>query len=597
MPPLVPAVAAQDATSAESLSRSGRHLEAARVYEQEAKHLFRDWETRPALLAAREYVLAGRTADAERVLGRISGPVTGDDAVLLARVRAEIALTKGDGNAALAALATIAQPWPAPLASELLLLKAQAEFSAGRTLDGIHAYEERAALLGAAEARLENDRLLLAALRGGGAPAAIPPGATDSDRAWIELAQLTAATDAAAPADPTAVRRAAEWRARHPNHPGAALLPQPQAGTAAVALSAPGGPTAVALLLPLSGRQQAAGVAVRDGFLAAYLERPDVAPRVRVYDTAALGASAAYQKAVEDGAQFVVGPLTREDVAALAAVQQIPVPTLALNGYAGGAAPPAFLFQFALDPEQEAREAARRIAGDGLARGIALFPRNAWGERVAAAFTAELQTAGVELTGSQYYEPATRDFSGALRAALGRYGGAGDRTADNSPVRRDAAAEALGGPQFAFVAATAQTARALRPQLRFQMSYDIPVYATSDAWDPSTRAASDVDGLVFPEMPWILHEGAGAPALWGVLQREWAAAGRGRLRLYAFGHDAVELMAQLRAGRGATPIDGLTGRLSFGDDGRVRRELEWARIEGGRPQPIGAYPELPPGVP
>jgi hypothetical protein len=594
MPPVPPAFG-QDVTSADNLARSGKHAEAARLYEQQAKRLFRGWDTRMALLAAREYLAAGQTADAERMLEKVGGSANGDDAVLLARIQAEIALSKGDGQAALAAVDRIPKPWPAPLESELLLLQAQAYFLSGRTLDGIHALEQRGRLLGAAEAREANYSLLVESLQRSGTASAVPPGATDSDRAWFELAQLRAA----GAGDPAAALRAADWRTRHPNHPGTALLAAsvtagPGQPGAPVALPV-GQPAAVALLLPLSGRQAAAGIAVRAGFLAGYLDRPDVSPRILVYDTAAIGAAAAYQKALADGAQFVVGPLTKDDISAIAA-GQIPVPTLALNSYTGASTPP-FLFQFTLDPEQEAREAARRIAADGHSRGIALFPRSPWGERLYAAFTAELQATGVELMGAQYYDPGTRDFSGSLRAALGRYAGAGDRKSGQPAPQRDATAEAGSGPQFAFIAATAQAARALRPQLRFQMTYDLPVYATSDAWDPSTRAASDLDGMTFPEMPWILHDGQGATALWNVLQREWASEARGRLRLYAFGYDAVELMAELRAGRTTTAVEGLSGRLTFGPEGRVQRELDWARIEGGRPQPIGASVATAPSVP
>lgn len=589
--PAVPVAIAQETGSAEALGRSGQHAEAARLYERQARHLFRDWDTRLTLLAAREYLAAGQTADAERMLGKVGGRATGDDAVLFGRLQAEIALARGNGPAALAALDGIRKPWPAPLEPDLLLLQAQAYFLAGRSLDGIRTLEARGRLLGAADARDANYSVLVESLQRGGAAPTLPPGATDHERAWFELAQIRAA----GADDPAIARRAVEWRLRHPNHPGAALLPE-------IAAAAPGAPAVlpvgqfatVALLLPLSGRQQATGIAVRDGFLAGYLDHPDSAPRVLVYDTAATGADSAYQKALADGAQFVVGPLTRDEVGIIA-TGQLPVPTLALNGYAGGT-PPPFLFQFTLDPEQEAREVARRIAADGLARGIALFPRSAWGERIYSAFTAELQVSGVELTGMQYYDPGTRDFSGSLRAALGRYGGAGDRK-DGQPVQRDPAADASSGPQFAFIAATAQTARALKPQLRFQMTYDLPVYATSDAWDPSTRAATDLEGMTFPEMPWILHEGQGAPALWDVLQREWSSEGRGRLRLYAFGYDAVALMAELRAGRTSTAVDGLSGRLTFGTDGRVQRELDWARIEGGRPRPIGMSTAPAPSVP
>jgi outer membrane PBP1 activator LpoA protein len=116
------------------------------------------------------------------------------------------------------------------------------------------------------------------------------------------------------------------------------------------------------LLLPLSGRMQAAGRAVRDGFLAAALAEPaERRPKIELMDTAELGAAAAYARALEIGARAVAGPLMKEDVAALIAAP-LPVPTLALNSLPMDT-PPPFLFQFALDPEHEARAVARRIAG------------------------------------------------------------------------------------------------------------------------------------------------------------------------------------------------------------------------------------------
>ncbi len=94
-----------------------------------------------------------------------------------------------------------------------------------------------------------------------------------------------------------------------------------------------------------------------------------------------LGAELAYRNAVADGAGIVVGPLTREDVARLVATQSMPVPTLVLNSQDGEGTIPAFMYEFTLDPEQEARAAARRIVADGHTHGIALFPRTSWGER------------------------------------------------------------------------------------------------------------------------------------------------------------------------------------------------------------------------
>jgi outer membrane PBP1 activator LpoA protein len=88
-------------------------------------------------------------------------------------------------------------------------------------------------------------------------------------------------------------------------------------------------------------------------------------------------------------------------------------------------------------------------------------------------------------------------------------------------------------------------------------------------------------------MPWLLYSGQGALDLWDTLHTQWAQAGRGRLRLYAFGYDAYRLLRSLNSAVRGGGLVGLTGLLTVDTDGRVRRELEWAQIEAGRPQPAG----------
>lgn len=588
--------AAADAAQAEQLARGGQHAAAARLYEQSARRGLLGMDPRLALRAAREYCAAGQFDDAERLLGRVEGSARGDDAVLLAQVEAEIALARNDPQRAVAALRTLPDPLPAPQAADLLALRGQAQLAAGETLAGIRSFAERGRIVGTADARRANDRMLADELLQHGAAARVAADATETERGWLEYAQLPSG---AGGADAKVMaQRAQDWRARHPGHPATAFLPG-AAATAPASVAPPAvdaSPATLALLLPVSGKQSAAGVAVRDGFLGAWYAAAEAArPKVRVYDTAALGAVAAYQQATADGARIVVGPLMREDVAAISG-QPLPVPTLVLNA-SPTEPPPAFLYQFTLDPEQEARAVARRIAADGHVRGFAMVPNTPWGQRIEAAFTDELRATGtVSLTSVQHYDPGARDFSAPLRAALGRFAGAGDRPAANAapPPKRDAAAEEQSGPQFAFIAASPPAARALKPQLRFQMTYDLPMYATSDAWDASVRAAGDMDGLVFPEMPWILDGGAGAPDLWDAAQTTWSAESRGRLRLYAFGADALRIASELRGSSRTIGIAGLTGELELGRDGRVQRRPEFALVEGGRPQPAGTgAPPLP----
>ncbi len=589
------AVAARrdDLAEADMLARSGEHAQAAEMYESLSKRFFRGRDTRVTLLAAREYVAAGRLDDADRMLGYVRDDVPGDDAVLFARVQAELALARQQPLVAIAAVDRVPQPWPTPLAIELLGLRARAEFAAGRMLDGMRTVEARSVLLGSAQERRANYDLLVAALEANpSAATSIPAGASPQEQAWFELAAMLASSQT----DPASLaRRASEWTSRHPDHPGSAYLPNvaaapavPQVPSAAVVTTQAG---VIGLLLPLSGRLQSAGHAVRDGFLAAALAEPVGArPRIEIKDTASIGVTAAYEMALQAGAGAIVGPLTKEDVAALVGNRQLPVPTLALNSLPLSL-PPPFLFQFALDPEQEARAVARRIAEDGRTHGIALFPNNGWGERLRSAFSEELAMTGVALTSTQFYEPSAADFGGPLRAALGRYGGAGDRPAKGKPApKRDAVAEARDGPQFVFIAANAGTARALIPQLRFQMVYTVPVYAISDVIEPGSRPVPDLDGVLFPEMPWVLGAGQGAPQLWDLLQTDWTAAARGHLRLYAFGYDAYRLLRGLGAAMRGGGLNGLTGRLTIANDGRVQRELDWAQVESGRPQIAGPAP-------
>ena len=55
--------------------------------------------------------------------------------------------------------------------------------------------------------------------------------------------------------------------------------------------------------------------------------------------------------------------------------------------------PPPLMFQFALDPEEEARQVAQRVTADGRMRGLVLLPNNEWGQRVFRAFDTEIEDA------------------------------------------------------------------------------------------------------------------------------------------------------------------------------------------------------------
>ena len=340
----------------------------------------------------------------------------------------------------------------------------------------------------------------------------------------------------------------------------------------------------IALLLPITGRAATAAISVRDGFMTAYYQVPaEERPRVHVYDTGTLSVADALAQAREQGADFSVGPLTREEVTAAAEFPGAHAPILALNFLPTDRPPPAQFFQFALSPEDEARLAARRVLEDHHRRGVALVPAGDWGTRVLAAFKQEFTAGGGDLIATGQIDAARTDYSASITEVL---------RISESNARHKRLESVLGTKlqfeprrrsdiEFIFAPAQASTERLLRPQLRFHYAGDIPTYATSDAFDPDAKANDDLDGLMFPDMPWVLG-GDFPDAVRAATREAWPSGGPYRGRLFAFGFDAFRLAQALRH-RPVTDnvnVEGLTGRLSLDADRRVRREIGWAQVHG-----------------
>ena len=408
-------------------------------------------------------------------------------------------------------------------------------------------------------------------------------------RGWLDLGAIASSGGASLSAGADAAR----WHARYPDHPAGELL--------ASALPTPL-PTAnhlhkLALLLPISGQAAGYAATIHAGFDYAWQQLPaNSRPQVQVYDTGVLQVNDAIRKARADGNDFLVGPLTRLEVD-VAASSAPGIPMLALNFLSSGRAAPSGMHQFALSPEDEARDVARRLLAAGQKRGVALSPTGDWGTRVLAAFSQEFVAGGGTLLAQSVYDPAGHDYSAPIRAALGT---------DQSYARRQQLQALLGqkfefeprrraDSSFVFAPSPASTARLLRPQLRYQYAGHIPVYATSDAYAAEGGVANqDLEGLIVPAMPWIVPNSGPAAALRatvasGASSTDGTGAGNGwQSGLYAFGYDACQLaMAIAAAGHNVQQvrIAGLTGDLTVNAEGRVHREPAWARItRSGEPQ-------------
>jgi uncharacterized protein len=593
---------------AEALARQGDQAGAARVYEALASQNSGTDRNEYVFRATRSYLAARLPEEAARTLATVQTPLSPQQNTRYALLDVEVTLARGQGAQAWQKVSAMTLPATVPEAQEYLKDRQAAAFAAGRPADAVAAEISLEPWLANAQDLRQSRLNLLNELRDASDHGVNidPRTATDPVvRGWLELAPLAAS----AARNPNAAIPGIEaWRARNPNHPANEIVRTQLLGNQQVQpLEA--AEAHIALLLPITGRTGAAASQVRDGFMTAFYESaPASRPRLRVYDTGDGGGVAeAVTRATQEGAEFIVGPLTREEVAAAAELAVPHPPILALNFLPNERPAPASFFQYALSPEDEARLVARRILEDGHRHGVAIVPSGDWGARVLNAFKQELEAGGGSLFATAVVDPQQTDYSEEVQQILritdsrARY----KRLESILGTKLEFEPRRRADLEFIFAPAQAATERLLRPQLRFHYAGDVPTYATSDAFEPDPRTNQDLEGLMFPDMPWMLG-GELAEAVRAALRDAWPSGGPRRGRLFAFGFDAYRLAVALRS-RGAANninIDGLTGRLSVDAERRIHRDLMWAQMHDGevrvlpppsQPSPAAAQAVLPAG--
>jgi uncharacterized protein len=570
---------------AEALAHQGDQAGAAKVYEALAEQNSGPDRNEFVFRATRAYLAARLPDEAARVLATVQQPLNAKQNQQYALLDVDVTLARGQGAQAWQKISVMPVPATIPEAAEYFRIRQRAAFAAGRPADAVAAEISAEPWLSSAQELRQSRVNLLGELRDANDHGVkIDPRASNNPivRGWLELGPLAAL---AARNPNSAIPEIEVWRARNPNHPAAEIVRTQLLG-AQQGQPIETAEAHIALLLPISGRAAAAATQVRDGFMTAYYQSaPAQRPRVRVYDTGEGGGIAdAITRATQEGAEFIVGPLTREEVVTAADLASPHPPILALNFLPSERPAPTTFYQYALSPEDEARLAARRILDDGHRHGVAIVPSGDWGIRVLAAFKQELEAGGGSLFAATTVDAAQTDYSDPVMQIL--------RISD-SRARHKRLESILGTKlefeprwradlEFIFAPGQASMERLLRPQLRFHYAGDVPTYATSDAFEPDTRSNQDLEGLMFPDMPWMLG-GDLADAVRAAVRDAWPTGGPRRGRLFAFGFDSYRLAVALRA-RGVSntvSIEGLTGRLSLDADRRVHRDLNWAQIHDG----------------
>ncbi len=410
-------------------------------------------------------------------------------------------------------------------------------------------------------------------------------------RGWLELAGLLRDFPNA-PGEIIAPYR--EWRDLYPDHPAV-----PELLTSYYSRQQQQVPVEVrqiAVLLPLQGPYAAPARAIRDGLMSAWYNDPDEnRPQMKFYDSSNNEQIwPLLNQVADEGADIVIGPLSKQAVVQLARAGSLPLPVLALNQVSTDSVPPQNLYQYSLSPEDEARQVAIWAAYQGHREPAVLYPSSSLGKRMATAFMETWRQLGGTSIRSQAYAPASKDFSTPV-AQLVMSAQRKAQLEEQKKAREEKIEYTLPprGMDFIFAIGNKQQMRQIRPMLQFHFAEDLPVLSTSRAWDGQLRNDENFDlaGIILPEMPWMLDGDTDNPLSRKNLQEYLARSERKYLRLLPMGIDAYQVLPHLGKLEtpGLPPFKGNTGLLYLDDKRQLLRRMTWISLQA-QPRILGITP-------
>lgn len=362
---------------------------------------------------------------------------------------------------------------------------------------------------------------------------------------WIDLAIATSGSNKQAIID---------WRTAYPDHPASDTIAQQflddrmfMNKNSSGNLNVSG---KIALILPFSEQSlYPVADAIEQGFSAANDVSKNSA-EIKIYPSSAKKEDiiALYQQALTEGAKYVVGPLTRDEITTLGTTS-ISVPTLTLN-QPDNATSVANFYSYGLTVEDEVTQVIKTARDAGMQSATIVMSNSPLANRMAKAFS-EAWTA----TGGNIGLPIS--------------------IADKALFPTIKTQLASNPTDMIFLAADADEAREIRPFLNSAT----PTFGLSPINDGDIQAKTDnpLNAIRFTEIPWVIDHSNEA-------YKDYYKAAEdlppGEMqRWFALGVDAYHLLAIItQRPNSFSTFGGLTGKISISATGEIKRELLLGRF-------------------
>lgn len=347
----------------------------------------------------------------------------------------------------------------------------------------------------------------------------------------------------------------------------------------------------IAIIIPLSGKQERAGKVAQQGILAAYDTNSGAA--LHFIDSTTLDMSTLTLQLADLNIDYVIGPLLKDNVKKYLSQEALTLPTLLLNIPATMALKP---YQVALSmrPEDEAIQAATTLSRQHYKQPIILSHQDKASRRIAKTFSQQWQ----HITGQQ---PETVFFNNdekmqsQLKASLG-VDLSQQRTKElDRRIKYSIKSELRNRRDIdmIYIVGLPLETKLLKPYIDVNISPFadiIPVYASSRSHSAKSDRSDnrDLSGLTFTEMPWQLASKQQNAALVAEAKKLWPNRSDSLQTIFAMGFDSLSLVDKISSMKSKTYVRhyGQTGILQLGDDNILKRSLIWGKYSRNKVQEI-----------
>ncbi|MCO4797900.1 MAG: penicillin-binding protein activator [Colwelliaceae bacterium] len=388
--------------------------------------------------------------------------------------------------------------------------------------------------------------------------------------------------------DVTSFRRyLTQWQRQFPQHPGNYLIPELLSDK----LNLANVQQNIAVILPLTGSQKAAGESAQQGILSAY--NNDESKKLHFIDSNNVDMATLNEQFSQLQINYVIGPLLKSKVDEYLAQQELMQPTLLFNTPIKETLQEQHIV-LSMNPADEAIQAATTLSRKSYKHPIIFSQKDGVSKRIAETFSNQWHKITGNIPETIYVNGGAK-MQSELKDSLDVSSSQSRINNIDKRIRQKIKTEARNRRDLdmIYVVGSPNETRLLKPYIDVNISpfaRKIPIFASSRSHsDNADKSDSrDLTGLQFTEMPWLLSSKQQNQSLKKLNETIWPNRSDSLQRIFAMGYDSLSLIEKFQMFKQYPYIRhyGQTGILKLKDNTVLTRSLLWGNYQKDKVQEI-----------